>query len=288
MPTAHGFSGRARGAAGAFVSIERKSIRIDGGLEVPVLVSSQIPPSFRHGFTTRLGGTSLVPFDSLNLGWKWGDDPARVQENQRRICEVARTRALVRLSQVHGTRVVHVGHGDDLDRMRASEGDGLCTDEAGLALSVHVADCTPILMACTRTGACAALHAGWRGTVLGMARIGVLRLRQEFGCRPEDLQVALGPCIGRCCFEVGREVSEAFVQAMPDALLAGVVDTGLGSKPHVDLRRFQRLELEAAGVPPENIDTSAACTMCDPEGRFFSYRKAGRATGQSIGFIVRI
>lgn len=257
-------------------------------MEVPVLVSSRMPGLFRHGFTTRLGGVSQAPFNGLNLGWKWGDDPEYVDENHRRIRAVAGVGAMVRLSQVHGTRVVRVGRGDDIGRLAAVEGDGLCTDEPGLALSVHVADCTPIVMGCGRTGACAALHAGWRGTVLGMARAGVESLQREFGCDPEELHVALGPCIGRCCFEVGPEVVEAFVKAMPNAHAAGVIHVELGAKPHIDLRRFQRLQLEAAGVLPENIDASDACTLCDPEGRFFSYRKAGRATGQSIGFIVRV
>jgi YfiH family protein len=268
--------------------MESVRVPIDGGIEVPVLVSSRMPALFRHGFTTRLGGVSQAPFNWLNLGWKWGDAPGHVDENHRRIRLVAGAEAMVRLSQVHGTRVVRVGRGDNIGRLAAVDGDGLCTDEPGLALSIHVADCTPIVMGCGRTGACAALHAGWRGTVLGMARAGLKSLQREFGCRAEELHVALGPCIGRCCFEVGPEVVEAFAKAMPNARDAGVIHVELGSKPHIDLRRFQRLQLEAAGVLPENIDVSDACTLCDPEGRFFSYRQAGRATGQSIGFIVRV
>jgi YfiH family protein len=269
------------------VSLETLLLPAVGGIDVPVLASSRMPAMFRHGFTTRLGGVSHAPFNWLNLGWKWGDDAAHVEENHRRICAAAGVGAMLRLSQVHGARVVRVGRDHDGGRLAAVEGDGLCTDQAGLALSIHVADCTPILMGCARTGACAALHAGWRGTVLGMARAGVESLQREFGCSPDDLHVALGPCIGRCCFEVGPEVIEAFVRAMPDARDAGVIDAGLGGRPHIDLRRFQRLQLHAAGVLPENIDASDACTLCDAQGRFFSYRGAGRATGQSIGFIVR-
>jgi polyphenol oxidase len=270
------------------MSFVTKRFRIPGDIELPLLVSTQMPPGFLHGFTTRTGGVSRAPFDALNLGWKWGDDRACVDENHRRLLAASGARAMFRISQVHGTRVVRVRHGDDGTALSAEEGDGLCTDEPGLALSVHVADCTPILMACSRTGACAALHAGWRGTVAGMARAGVESLRSEFGCKPEALHVALGPCIGRCCFEVGSEVVAAFVAAMPDACDAGVVVTTLGSKPRIDLRRFQRLQLEAAGVPTGNIDVSDACTVCDPERRFFSYRKAGRATGQSLGFVARV
>jgi hypothetical protein len=109
----------------------------------------------------------------------------------------------------------------------------------------------------------------------------------EFGCRAGDLRVALGPCIGACCFEVGDEVAAAFVAAMPTAAANGVVRSAPGNKPHIDLRRFQRLQLEAAGVDPRNIDSSTDCTCCTPD-RFFSYRRAGRATGQLVGFIVRV
>jgi YfiH family protein len=270
------------------VSFAPRSIRIAPDLDLPLLASTCIPSSFVHGFTTRRGGVSRAPFASLNLGWKWGDDEASVLENHRRVCAAAGVTAMARVSQVHGTQVLRIGRADELRRLSAMEGDGLCTDEPGVALSVHVADCTPILMACPRTGACASLHAGWRGTVAGMARAGVETLRREFGCEPEHVRVALGPCIGRCCFEVGPEVVNAFVQAMPDAVARGVVDVMVGAKPHIDLRRFQRLQLQAAGIPPENIDASTACTLCDAEGRFYSFRRDGRATGQSIGFIVRV
>jgi copper oxidase (laccase) domain-containing protein len=102
------------------------------------------------------------------------------------------------------------------------------------------------------------------------------------------LHVVLGPCIGPCCFEVGGEVEEAFAAAMPAAGYRGVIVPLAGHKPHVDLRCFHRSELEAAGVLRENIDASTDCTLCDAERRFYSFRSAGRATGQSVGFILRV
>ena len=120
-----------------------------------------------------------------------------------------------------------------------------------------------------------------------MARAGVEALILQFGCRPGDLHVALGPCIGACCFEVGPEVEEAFASAMPAARENGVVVSSVGSKARIDLRRFQVWQLEAAGVLREHIDASADCTLCDAGVRFFSFRGAGRATGQSVAFIVR-
>jgi YfiH family protein len=267
--------------------METQVARIAGGVEVPLVVSARLPAGFRHGFTTRAGGISAPPFDSLNLGWKWGDDHANVDENHRRLLAASGASTMLRASQVHGIRILRAGPGDDPRAIAAEQADGLCTDVPGLGLSVHVADCTPILMACPRTGACAALHAGWRGTVAGMARAGVDTMHSQFGCRPEDLRVALGPCIGACCFEVGREVEDAFVAAMPAAREKGVVVNSAGRKARIDLRAFQVRQFEAAGILPQRIDISTDCTLCDAGWRFYSFRGAGRATGQSVGFIVR-
>jgi polyphenol oxidase len=264
--------------------MESSVFTLSDGVTVPIMVSATLGPLFRHGFTTRAGGVSEPPFDSLNLGWKWGDRCERVDENHRRLLAVSGASAMFRVSQVHGTRIVRVRRTDDLGAIAANLADGLCSDDPGVAVSVHVADCTPMLLACPRTGAFAALHAGWRGTVAGIARAGVETMATLFGCRPHDLRVALGPCIGACCFEVGAEVADAFVAADPAARLNGSLIAGQ-EKEHINLRRVQQLALEAAGVPPENLDVGRDCTHCDPNGRFFSFRKAGRATGQMVGFI---
>jgi YfiH family protein len=145
-------------------------------------------------------------------------------------------------------------------------------------------------MADARTGAVAAVHAGWRGTVAGVVPGTVRRMSDEFGTRPADLRVALGPAIGVCCFEVGEEVVQAAEAAMariPGAqtteTAGGIVQRGAG-KPHVDLKRLNQLLLVAAGVPVDNIDAGPECTSCD-RARFFSYRRDGGRTGQMVGFI---
>lgn len=252
---------------------------------VPLLVSDIIPDGFGHGFTTRAGGSSKPPFDSLNLGWKWGDDPRTVAANHRRLLAASGAASMARVAQVHGTRVLRVQR--DSAAVARQAADGLCSDEPGLGLSVHVADCTPIVIACPRTGACAVLHAGWRGTLAGMARAGAHALVLEFGCRLRDLRVAIGPCIGPCCFEVGAEVADAFAAALPAAQHGEVIVRRPGEKPHIDLRRYQCLQFESEGVLPEHIDVSSDCTFCDPGGRFYSLRKHGRKTGQLVGFILR-
>lgn len=249
-------------------------------VSVPLLVSPVIPGGFRHGFTTRAGGVSGPPFDSLNLGMKWGDAPAHVRENRRRLLAASGARALHFATQVHGASVARVRAGEDPAATARQEADAICTDVPGEGVGVYVADCVPLVLADARLGACAAVHAGWRGTAAGVATATVRALGAAFGSRPQDLRVALGPAIGPCCFEVGEEVAAAFP--------AGVVLRRAGEKPHVDLRRALRLELERAGVPADGIDAIAGCTSCDPEGRFFSYRRDRGQTGQHAGFVCRL
>lgn len=266
--------------------METRVFTAPDGAAVPLVVSSILGECFGHGFTMRGGGVSEPPFDSMNLGWKWGDRRESVDENHRRLLAVSGAKLMFRASQVHGVDVALVRAGSDLSAVAATLADGLCTGDPGVGVSVHVADCTPILMACPVTGACAALHAGWRGTVAGIAQAGVRIMAEQLACPVRDLRVAIGPCIGACCFEVGPEVVAEFLARDPDARERGCIVMGR-RKEHIDLRRVQHMQLLAMGVLPEHIDVSGDCTHCDPENRFFSFRKSGRATGQMVGFIVR-
>jgi YfiH family protein len=263
------------------------------GWELPVLRSELVGAPFVHGFTTRAGGVSAPPFDSLNLGAKWGDDPVAVSENRRRVERAVWGRAaagpIVVARQVHGTTVVRVKAGDDRAAIAQRDADALCTDVAGVMLGVFVADCIPALLVDPRTGAVAAVHAGWRGTVAGVLPAAVRALGDEFGARPGDLRVALGPAIGRCCFEVGPEVVAAFEALFTDARAYGVVvpsPRGAAGKANVDLKAANRLLLERAGVAPAAIDTGPECTHCD-RAHFFSFRRDGGATGQLMGVVGR-
>lgn len=255
--------------------------------ELPLLVSSRIEADFVHGFTTRAGGVSEPPFDTLNLGGKWGDDPASVVENRRRLGRaVPGLRYVAR--QVHGPAIARVRAGDAPEVIARVEADGLVSDALGVTLGVFVADCIPALIADGRTGAFAAVHAGWRGTVAGVLPAAVRALATEFGARPGDLRIAFGPAIGPCCFEVGEEVVAAFAALLPDARESGVVlpsPRGAAGKSNVDLKAANRIVLERAGVSPEAIDNSPECTHCD-RARFFSFRRDGSA-GQQMGVIGR-
>jgi polyphenol oxidase len=256
------------------------------GRALPLLRSAAIPAAFRHGFPTRAGGVSAPPWDTLNLGGKWGDAPGSVAENRRRLLRAAGA-PLFAASQVHGVAIARVRADDvpaDLARVPA---DGLCTDRADVALAVFVADCIPALVVDPRTGAFAAVHAGWRGTVAGVLPAAVSALAEHFGARAADLRVALGPAIGPCCFEVGPEVVAAFEERLPGARAAGVIlDLRSGGKAHVDLKRANGVALERAGVDPGAIDAGPECTSCD-RARFFSYRRDKGATGQHLAFVSR-
>jgi len=260
---------------------------VTGG-DLSLLQSDLIGAPFAHGFSTRAGGVSAAPFDTLNLGGRWGDAAANVEENRRRMLRaVGAAGPLYVARQVHGKVVTRVRGDDEPAAVAGVEADALITDEPGVALGVFVADCIPALFVDARTGAIAAAHAGWRGTIAGVLPAVVRALADEFGARPADLRVALGPAIGPCCFEVGAEVVREFEAALGSA--AGVVTPsprGVAGKWHVDLKGANRLLLARAGVPPEAIDASPDCT-CHDGARFFSFRRDRDRTGQQMGVVVR-
>jgi YfiH family protein len=258
-----------------------------GGEPLPLVRSALIPARFHHGFTTRRGGVSAPPFDTLNLGMKWGDARAHVIENRRRLQVATGVERIFVARQVHGANVLQVNGGDVPADVAQIEADGLFSDAPGIAIGVYVADCIPVLMADARTGVFAAVHAGWRGTLAGVVPAAVRRMVDELGARPEDLRIALGPAIGVCCFEVGDEVVDAVARAMPRAMApaARAIQRAANGRAHIDLKRLNVMLLEAEGVPASAIDAGPECTSCD-RARFFSYRRDKGETGQAIGFIL--
>jgi hypothetical protein len=180
------------------------------------------------------------------------------------------------MRHVHGTNVWRVGE----PIPDPAEFDGLVCDRPGAVLGAFAADCVPLLFAEPDARVCGAAHAGWRGTVAGVAERVVVRL-VELGGRADRIRVALGPSIGPCCFEVGPEVVAAFRERFGD--LPGLVVQG-PQKQHVDLRIALGAALERAGVRRDHIDAAPPCTRCNPD-RFFSYRRDGLAGGVHMAFI---
>ena len=244
------------------------------------LHTSQVIPreGFVHGFPERTGGVSTGLRSSLNLGMRWGDDRANVEENRRLLAEAAGydPAQLQIMRHVHGTAVWKVGE----PIPEPAEFDGLVCDRAGPVLGAFAADCIPLLFADPSARVIGSAHAGWRGTVGGVAANVIARM-MELGARPAQIRVALGPSIGPCCFEVGDEVIEQFRAAFGE--LPGMIVLG-PRKRHIDLRVASRAVLERAGVAPEHIDDRPPCTKCERD-RFFSYRRDGKEGGVHMGFI---
>lgn len=231
-----------------------------------------------HGFSTRQGGVSEGVYTSLNLGLSTGDDPARVTLNRQRVvAALGATMAQVcALEQVHGAEVVVARPGWHQQRA-----DALITDDPGLLLVISVADCLPLLFYDAARGVVGAAHAGWRGTVRGVAAAVVASLRQHYGTRPEDVQVACGPAIQGACYQVGPEVQAAFAAAgFPDS----VARPDAEGRYRLDLVAANRHVLERSGVPAKQIFSLDLCTHCDPR-RFYSHRRDALARGSHWALI---
>ncbi len=224
--------------------------------------------------STREGGVSDGPFASMNLGTAVGDAPERVAANRAGFT-AACAAAPVFLRQVHGTRVVRIGAADALPGAPLHDADASVTTEPGVACTVQVADCLPVLLAAPKGRGVGAAHAGWRGLAAGVLEATVASLCAAAQCRPGDLDAWLGVCIGPRTFEVGADVLEAFAVAADARDPRRFVPTQAG-KWLADLAGLARDRLAAAGV--ERVSVASGCAFEDAS-RFFSYRR-DRITGR--------
>lgn len=241
-----------------------------------------------HAFTTRYGGVSTGIFESLDLGLNRGDDPEKVRENYRRVCGALGVELgkLVLSSQVHEDTVRRVtldDVGKGLDRKIDYNADGLTTNVPGLTLTTFGADCLTILLYDPMKKAIANVHAGWRGTALGIVDRAVERMETEYGSRASDLVAAIGPGISKCCFETHGEVPEAMFAALGEDVAEFVVSLG-GGKYKVDLKGINALRLRGKGVLATRIDTSPDCTMCAHE-KYWSHRYTQGERGSQAALI---
>lgn len=251
-------------------------------------LSAPVLCGVRHGFSTRQGGVSQAPLDTLNLGMDRGDTPEALRENYRRFCgalNLAPERTVLS-KQVHETSVrlcTEADAGKGLLRPRDYQADALISNTPGLALTVFSADCGLVLLYDPIHEAVGALHAGWRGCAGGIVQNTVQAMNTAFGSRPEDLLAAIGPCIGKCCFETDSDVPDAMRRALgTDA--APFLEAKEGNKWQVDLGGLNRLWLLHSGLREEHLQDSGLCTACHPE-LFWSHRKMGEARGLQVGMI---
>jgi YfiH family protein len=242
---------------------------LDTGAPVPLWRHAGTPGAIL-AFSTRIGGVSLPPYDTMNLGRSTGDRPEAVGENRRRLLAtfgLAPDR-LATAGQVHGAAVSEAtgpGHYDGCDV--------LLSRSPGLALAVTSADCMPLLL--VAPGAVAAAHSGWRGTESGAPRAAVRAILSACDTSPERVQAHIGPCIRSCCYIVGPDVASRF----PEATV-----TRLDGEWHLDLPAAARLQLRAEGVPDPAIMDTGACTACE-RALYYSHRRDAGLTGRHWGLV---
>jgi hypothetical protein len=276
--------------------------RVQRGLRIVQVPALAKLPWLVHGFSTRSGGVSQLDGKRvLNLGFTEWDARENVKENRRRLQAAvgATDFKMVSLLQFHSDSILHF----DAAPTEPSRGDAAVTKSANLLLAVQTADCVPILLVDPKNRAVAAVHAGWRGTLARIVEKAIGRMQMQFGSQAADLLVAIGPAIGGCCYEVGTEVAVAFNAQFANAaeffdeLRTGDEPNPLqwlnmmppGHQPPpkkvlLDLRKANRSQLEAVGVPGANIFASDLCTGCRRD-LLFSYRKEGAQSGRMMAVV---
>lgn len=230
-----------------------------------------------YGFSTRPGGVSVGDLSSLNLGVNRPDTPENLQKNYDIFCNNIGINAenVVVARQVHGTNIMKITSAETQGRILSAplpDCDGLITNDKNVALAIFFADCTPVLLFDDRKKVLCLVHCGWRGTVNGFAGTGAEKMVKEYGSDYKDIHAVIGPCISKCCFEVGSEVAEEFCRAGLSEFVSPK-----GKKLVADLKGANKYFLEKAGVA--NITVSDDCTMCRTD-LYFSHRGCGEHTGR--------
>lgn len=239
-------------------------------------------PNLIHFITTRTGGVSLPPYDTLNLGLHTADNPEHVLANRAALAD----KTGIPLKQFLYASQVHSGDVKIIDSKSIEEGvlsqnprtDATITAIPGICLMVMVADCVPVLLFDPLKRVSAVIHAGWRGTVHQITSNTIRAMVEHFGCDPADILAGIGPSIGPCCYEVGEDVKDFVKKSFgtTDGYLIQKNDT---AKPHFDLWYANHKQLTDQGVKPGNIETSELCTLCHSDV-FFSSRASGGITGR--------
>ena len=249
---------------------------------IEYLQAENIPVA--HCFTTRIGGVGQGAAKGLNIG-AHRDDFQRVEANYALLGQALNfdPRCLVLGQQVHGNTIRMVTSRDakGLDHLDYPACDGLITNQPGVGLVVFTADCTPVLLWDSQTGAVGAVHAGWKGTAQDICGEAVKAMTNAYGCKPENIHAAIGPNIGQCCFETDADVPQALLKTYGNLVSDFIQQRE--NKYYVNLKAVNAYALNRAGV--NNIDISHHCTACDPL-RFWSHRKMGNQRGSQGAIII--
>jgi polyphenol oxidase len=243
------------------------------------------PGVIMHAFSTRLGGFSEPPYASLNLGLGSGDGRACVLRNRVRFGQAVGFNPddLMTLRQVHGKQVIVLTKTTDPSPLRGLPGDGLITDRPHLPLAVITADCFPVVLAAPSLPVVGIIHAGRRGAAARIVPAAIALMCEQFDISPEVVFAAIGPGIGRCCYEVDDASAEPFLaQFAPD------VTVYRPSRPnhlYLDLQQVILLQICAAGVPSTQVWSANLCTACHPQW-FYSYRREGPRSGRMLNVVM--
>jgi YfiH family protein len=246
---------------------------------VKVLVSRNLEEKgFVNGFSTRLGGVSPFPENDLNLAGFDEDSAENIFENRRRFVYVFGEKyQLSTVWQVHSDLIKVVRNQRDAENTE-ERFDALTSDLENLLIGVKTADCVPVLIGDTSTGAFAAIHAGWRGTVESIVIKAVEKMKENFGTRPEDLICAVGPAATVKNYEIGQDVIDAFAEKFPHS--NHLFQKTREGHARIDLHLANQEQLLSVGVFRENIDVAPFCTM-ERTDLFFSYRVEKRKFGKT-------
>lgn len=229
-----------------------------------------------HGVFTRLGGVSPVPWDTLNLGGNLGDLRENVVENRRRIFETVNreVETIFDVWQVHSDIVISADRPRPLDAPHV-KADAILTNRPEVTLFMRFADCVPILLYDPNRRVVGLVHAGWKGTVLAIVRKAIATMQEEYGCRPGDIQAAIGPSIGPDHYEVGPEVVQLVERAFGEQSSEVLIQRD--GRTHFDLWEANRLWLNQAGVT--QVEVAGLCTACDLK-HWYSHRGEAGRTGR--------
>ena len=243
-----------------------------------------------HGFSTRLGGVSRGIYSSMNLSFTRGDEEEAVKENYRRIAQAIgfRTDDIVTSDQTHTANVRKVTEADRGKGITVprdyQDVDGMVTNVPGLILATFYADCVPLYFADPVKRVIGLSHSGWRGTVAKIGKVTVEKMKEEYGCHPEDILAAIGPSICQDCYEVSEDVIEEFKTAFAEEYQERLYYEKKNGKYQLNLWEANRLIFLEAGIPEANISMPGICTCCNPEF-LFSHRASHGKRGNLAAFL---
>lgn len=267
----------------AFVMREREVDTADGKVRISILVCEPLERAgFIHAFSTRIGGTSSLPSNDLNLAYFKGDDSRNVDENRRRFLKAIRAER----AQIMTGRQTHSTERSSVESMEQARGpqpecDAMITRLSGVLLAVQTADCLPVLIGDTKSGAVAAIHAGWRGTAGRITERTVADMMLSLGVNPRDCIAALGPAACADCYEVGDDVIERYKKEF-GYWRNLLVDFNEKGKAHLDISAANIQQLIFCGFTEDHIHVADYCTMHQND-LFFSYRKEGKGQPSGVG-----